>query len=505
MKIVSFITAVLMLASISFAQTNNEKLKMLGRFYFDDSDERIVAYQLNENGELRLGGINSFQIWDTRSNRILEKKRHGIKGFKSSDGQTVLSPNLCFSPDLRRAVVLSSEYKERDAQGKKIKKYSLAEFWNVETGGKIKIFDDVAESVNNVLWNDDGTVLVVEHLAGGTFISMSLGDFEIAFRDGESGKLKAAISVKNLIWQYLTPDGKRFLTVSGLRKEFLGIDYASQKAPTIDVWNTETGKIEKSFDIGDDVYFSRTTKLKVSPDGKRLALVQKSRQSETEDRLLIFNLDEVADQPKFTIKAAPQITDSELTYTPDSRFVALDSDKNTQIYSLETGARVNEIDMVDPPALWLAANSIALYPNNAKLTGIRTDDGASLFEKPIVYKTTEVPNGTYTTTNGNRQENTTTTVVDYTRIAPHPNDVLFLEYSNKYASICDGRDGAILQSLIKPALIIKRNLKILGIKIGSYLDDGKNTISTGEWSDDGKFLMIRDYEGVSISVWEVNK
>lgn len=509
MRVVKLLAIIFVFFYFAGAQTTAEKFKFVGRFYFEDSDERILSHELTEEGKLSLVGANYFQVWDIKTNKIVEKKRHGIKNLLQSGASNVFSQNT------RRAVVLSRELKEYDSLGKKIKRYSPAELWDAASGEKIAVFDNISEPVKSVLWSDDGKILVTasdenfgksggyRFTEGGELLGNEVGETQIVFRDGISGERRAVISVSNLTWRYLSADGAQLLTTSGPKKEVIGIDYASQKAATIDVWNTANGKLEKSFVIGDDVYFSRTRKLQVSPDGKHLALVQKSRKSDADDRLLIFRLDGDA-LPEFVIKASPQIADSDLTYTPDGKFVAVDSGKNTQIYSLETGAKKGEIINFDPPYFWLGENSIALYGSGDKITGIRTSNGEQIFQQTVVYKTTEVGKGSYTTdSNGNQKEDTETVVVDFTTIAARPEDTLFLEYSHKYATVCDARNGAIVQKLVEPAQIVKRKRKILGVTIGTYLDDGKNTVSQGEWSSDGKYVLIRDYEGVSISIWEL--
>jgi len=508
MKFLKLILFGLICLQFVSAQTQTEKLQFIGDFNFNNSYEKIADYKLTESGKLVLVNADNYLVWDIKTKKVIKKNHHGA--YFASGADTGV-----FSPDKKRVLTLSRQYTERDALDKKIKKHTNAELWNVETGEKLAVFDKLERPLLGGAWSDDGLVLVtsieletdknaVQTAADKKKLDETVTQNKISFWDGLNGKLRSEITVKNLVWRYLSADGSRLLTASGPKKEFIGIDYASDKAATIDVWNTMTGQIEKSFVVGDDVFFTRTFKLRVSPNGKLLALVQKSRQKDSEDRLLVFNI-EAGTSPVLVIKANPQIADSEIAYTPDSKYVALDSGKNTQIYSLENGAKMVEILNYDPPDFWFVDNTIAVYNGLGRVTGVRVANSALSFVRDVPYATQTVGTGSYTTdSNGNTTESTETIVVDSTKVVPNPNNSLFLEHSNKYATVCDAQTGQVVQRLVQPKQIVKRKLKILGIPVGSYIDDGERTVASADWSPDGRYAVVRNYNGRSLSIWEIN-
>ncbi|HEX8734759.1 MAG TPA: hypothetical protein VF721_05500, partial [Pyrinomonadaceae bacterium] len=338
---------------------------------------------------------------------------------------------------------------------------------------------------------------------GGEILGNSVGEVEISVWDAETLEKRTSITVSNLTWRYLSLDGEKLLTTSGPKRNMLGVNYASEKASTIDVWNTRTGKLEKQLAIGDETFFTRTRKLMVSPDGKTLAFVLKSRKSDADDQMLVWDIYDASAAPKYTLKANPRIGDSAVGYSPDGKLVALDTGKNAQFYEISTGAKKFEIADFEVPDFWFAENKVALFNKDEKILGVEIPSGKTLYEKEVFYRTETRGNGTYMTDDkGNMMENTDTVVVDYTRIVPHPSNRFFIAYSNQSVRVYDALTGDNLRSLVIPPPVTTKKIKLIKIIPVKYKDFGENLVTRAEWSDDGRMVLILDDKKKSISIWE---
>jgi WD40 repeat protein len=492
----------------AFAQISDEKFKFKGKFDFDNPAEKILHYELFDNGEkLRLLGERSIQVWDVKNNKVLETRRHGIENLWSA-------PFGGVSPDKSKFIVLGFEEKRKDLPKVEIP----AKVYDARTGKLLAVLDKTDKLVRAALWSKNGKTLVTSsdedfarhygyrYTEGGEILANSVGEIEVSFWDGENLEQRTSIKVSNLTWRYLSPDGEKLLTTSGPKRNMLGVDYASEKAATIDVWNTLTGKLEKQMPIGDETFFTRTRKMMVSPDGRTLAFILKSRKSDADDRMLIWDIYDANTAPKYTLKANPKIDDSAVGYSPDGKLVALDSGKNAQFYEISTGAKKFEITGSEVPDFWFADNKVALFDKSEKLVGVDIPSGKTLFEKEVFYRTETRGLGTYMTDDkGNTMENTETVVVDYTRVVPHPNNRFFIAYSNQSVRIYDALSGNNLRSLVIPPPIITKKIKILKVIPMKYKDFGDNLVTRAEWSDDGKMILILDAGQKAVSIWEMKE
>lgn len=496
-------------STVALAQISDERFQFKGKFDFDNPAEKILHYELFEGGEkLRLFGERSIQIWDVKNKKVLESRPHGIENLWAA-------PLSDLSPDKSKFVAL--EFRVKPEKNSPVVEVP-AKIYDARTGKLLAVLDKTDKPVRAALWSENGKTLVTSsdedfarqfgyrYHEGEQLIGNQVGEIEISFYDGETLEPRATVKVNNLTWRYLTPDGEKLLTTSGPKRDVLGIPYASEKASTIDVWNTHTGRLEKQLPIGDETFFTRTRKLMVSPDGRTLALVLKSRKSDADDRMLVWDIYAADTAPKYTLKANPKIDDSALGYSPDGKLVALDSGKNAQFYEISTGAKKFEVLNMDVPDYWLADNHVGLFDKFEKIRGVEIPSGKILYEKEVFYRTEERGKGTYTTdSEGNTKEDTETVVVDYTRIVPHPNNKFFITYSNQSVRVYDALTGNNLRSLVIPPPVIEKKKKIIGIIKIKFKDYGENLVSRAEWSPDGRMILILDDKKKSLSIWEMKE
>lgn len=505
----SFCTAFLFLIFsfvAAFAQISDEKFEFRGKFDMDEPSERVLHYELFDNGEkLRLFGERSIQIWDVKNRKVLENVKHGIENLWLASS--------IVSPDKSKLIVFAYEAPRQ----KKMPKIEIpAKIYDARTGKLILVLDKTAKPVKSAMWSDNGKTLIMSsdnqfapsysyrRASEGTVISGGLGEVELSFWNGDNLEYRASATVNNVTWRYLTPDGEKFLITSGPKRDLLGIDYASEKAATIDIRSTRDGKLERQLLIGDETFFTRTRKLMVNPDGRTLALILKSRKSDADDRMLVWDIYASETTPKYTLRADPKIGDSELGYSPDGKIVALDTGKNAQFYEISTGAKKFEIADFEVPDFWFNDNKVALFQKPEKIRGVEIPSGRQIYEEPVAYRTEEHGTGVYTTdSNNNMVEGKETVVVDSTEIVPHPSNRFFIAQSKQSVKVYDASTGINLRSLVIPPPIIEKKHKILGVFKIKFKEFGENLVTRAEWLNNGKTIAILDFKQKSISLWEI--
>lgn len=471
------------------AQTGADDFKFVGRFDFENPNERILAYKPLEDGKLQLVGSNTFQIWDTANNKVLESKHHDIENLTAASFGGA-------NPRQDKILVLGGLDFE--------KKTFPTSVWDVKAAKRIAVLDKGARAVVSGVWSKNGkTFITASNTAFASGVMDHERETELCFYDGETLAFRGAIQIEDLTWLYLSDDGERLYTTSVPRKKGLfGIAFVNGMANVIKIWNTQTAQAEGNFSVGGDDFATLTWKLSPSSDGKYFALVSKNRNGDDDShRVLIWEISGKAALPKYSIKANPKISSSTISYSPSGKYFALDAGRTAQIYELETGELKFELVNSIVPQFWLDDERVALYNYSGKIRAFKMETGKLLYEEKAVYETTDVPTGISTTDeNGNYKQETTSEVTDYTRVAAHPNGRFFVAYSNKTAKVYDARTGANLMTLISPPPTFEKKRKFLGIPLPKARG-GENLVKEAGWFADGKTIFVHDWRGTSISLW----
>lgn len=499
MKFLRTLTLFLFFSSLTLSQTTAPHFVLKGKFFFNDWREQVIAYDLFENDEkLRMIGARFFQIWDVKNKKVIESFDHRIDDLSTWNFGGI-------SPDKTKLLVLGYEKRGpmRDSPREKIP----AKIYDLETGRLVKVLDTDDKISRSAFWSKNGKTLITADNQGVDPLAISYRtETNFSFWDGETFEFRGSLKLDNLTWFYLTPDGENLLTTSGdSKKGWFWIPYVSGKANIVKVWNTKTLENYKNLSVGDEDFHTYAGKLSPSPDGKYLALVSKNAHNDSDHRVLIWDISG-SETPKHTIRANPKISDSLISYSPDSKYFALDSGADTQIYELATGKLTSEISNIDPPDFWLDDNKVALYDKIDKLRGFSIPGGKMIFEEKIAYRTTEQPTGPQTTdANGNIVQDTETVVLDSTYAVPSPGGDLFLTYGKQAVKVYDSTSGKILQTLVTPPPVTYQKIKILGIPMGKTRDYGKDLVDKAQWSPDGKMIAILDAGRESVALWELTR
>ncbi|MCW5962133.1 MAG: WD40 repeat domain-containing protein [Pyrinomonadaceae bacterium] len=481
------------------APNSNGNVEYKGRFDLENPREQIKTYKFLDDGKsLLLIGERHFQFWDVENREVLKIVPHEIASNRKS-GSWILSPD-------GKKLVAFNVVPLEDAKTFEF----VVSVWDVETGRQIAVFDKEKHPEKAGKFSKDGSTLITTdnplffvsdylyedrrtNVGEGIPLGLYVGNSKVSFWDGETLEHRSDISLTDVSWYFLTPDGERLFTTQGEKKNLLGIPYSTEKADFISIWNTRNGQLEKQVPIGDDRYFVRTRKMQVSPDGKYLALIQKSRKRDSDDRLLIWQMDEFGDKPKFSIKANPKISDSDLIYSPDGKFVAMEAGGKVQIYELETGKLASQLRKAEMPDLWLANNSVAIDIDEKKIKAFDMVSDRAIYQRRVVYED-------YSTTDytgspdaeGNYP--TATEIINFTRFSARKDGDAFLMFHNSSLEVVDPTSGRSIVNLITPKYDLKKK------KFSS-----EKLIYKAGWAVDGKYIFAFNSDRTAIEIWQYLK
>lgn len=69
MRFLKIIFLAFAFSSLALAQTSVDNFKFLGKFDFENPNERILAYELLGGSKFELIGSNTFQLWDAANDK----------------------------------------------------------------------------------------------------------------------------------------------------------------------------------------------------------------------------------------------------------------------------------------------------------------------------------------------------------------------------------------------------------------------------------------------------
>ncbi len=458
-----------------FGQTDTSLFTLKGTFDFENPAEEIVTHRFLDDGrKLSLLGANTIQIWDVEKQEVISARRHEIEELRRYNVDEL-------SPDMSK---LFYTRRKRIEYGS----FHSVYVFDLNTLKQVRVFDP--RKFIRGEWSKDGR----------TFVSVSEGDkpdpkksnknFIVSFWDGDTLEPLKSLTIQDLNWWYLSPDGAQFFATSVPTKKWLGLipNEMANKATTITVWDTKTGQVAKKLSIGDEDFGVLTWKLMPSPSGRYIAMVSKHKSKEEEHRILFWELNG-SEAPKYSIKADPRLSDSNIRYSPDERFFAVDSGKNIQVYQSETGQKKGEILNTNLPDHWLPGDQLLFTTFAKKMRAFSVATGNMIYENPLIYES-------YSSSSTDVSGDTTSTetiVTDQTIVVPNPAGKVYLTYSNQYVKLYKADSGELIETILQPPLTV--------VKLKRAIRE-KTYVNKAGWSEDGKTLYIINNEKTSISLWD---
>lgn len=475
--------------------------RLKGDFGFQDRKERIMLdkYMEREN-RLWLLGSESLLLLDVGNAKVLESKPSAFPALAVSANCDF--DDWVFSPDGRKILIIEKVKKDKKKDktkdtAKEVVKQNVS-IWDSLTEERIAVLDRVQERIKAGSWSKNGKTLVTYDYDFNLMVNAPT-KMAVSFWDGETFAHRYSISVDFPTWTHWSDDGRRFFAATGRRKSLFGVKYVSDSRGIINIWDTSKEQIEKTISVSDPNFNIRTSKVSVSPDGRFFVFVNKHKSKSAEHRLLAWEMNGSISQ-KYEFKANPKIDDSYVRFSPDGKYFALDAGKNLQIYETQTGEKRFELPDVEPPDFWLNDNQTLINDGFKKMAAFEVPNGRKLYEQKLIHHSVDMPTGTGTTDlNGNTTYDTTTVILDSTRLVAHPGGKMFLTYSKQYVKVFDSRTGELLQTIISPDLAAPTPdfCKKFPKQCKGDL------VWKAGWSKDGKMLYVFNANRQSVTLWEL--
>lgn len=525
----SFVVVIIFLSLAAAAQTPvankpEDLFQFSGSFHSYDGGGEVYGYDLMEDNRrlrvLRESVIHFVDLEKNSANVIVQHENAdaATANLFTRDGGVSRKRFLGVSAD--KSKFLSGSFRAKEKQPKDAEFFIVpAKVFDAHNGKWIKNLDATKLPVESGLWSRNNRILLTtsaefypfnyqtsalyETRGNGDFHSGALGTTEITLWDGDTLDKRATIEINNLTFGFLSPDGEKLVTASGAARDLVGIDYVSDKAVTLQIWNTGNGKLEKEFVLGDENHFFLASKLKIFPDGKFAALVLKNRKSRADDKLVILDLTETT--PKLVINPAQTITDSVVSYSPDGALVAVEAEKNSLVYNTRTGELVSTLNNFKVPDFWFDENRIALRDHYGRLTAVEIKTGKVVLDEHAGALYREYYVGWADPFDGNN-DNDYDHQLFSPQVIPHPDGKTFLFFSNQALKIYDATTGKVVQTLIEAPPIRKRKNKIFGISFGKEtIVNTTKFIEYAGFTDDFKKIYVVGARYSNVLLWKIKE
>jgi len=497
------ITLLFFFTSVAAVSQSRPVLQAKAELRLEDAEDQIITEKLlpSEN-KLLLVGQKNIRLWDSVTGKLLASRPIDLPDI-TEDKPRVISPNGLY-------MIVFGNY---DARDKRNQVKRPASIWSLETGKQIAVFDKTTRPVRYAAWSRNGKTLVTASDA----IDQDRYDsdpVEISFWDGESFQYFNTVPADNIKWSYLSADGGKFLYSVAKIKKLLIDKFLTESSGPISVWDIRTGKVEQTIFANANDQEQGMRSISISPDERFLTYVTQPPKSEDVERtLVVLNIDSnYAINRKYEIKPTPKISDWSASFSPDGKYLALTTGKVgywsyagglvLQLYATEAGSKIAELPKHYAPGFWLNDDQVLLFDYGEKLEAVEVPSGRKLYENKLIYKffqDTKTHNGVpgltvrWTEYRGFH-------IIDETKIVPHVSGRMFLTYSNQYVKVYDAQTGAVLQTLVEPAVDTS---KPVDPKKEPRLSKAP-LVSKAYWSSDGKTLYIVSADKKSVSLWSMN-
>lgn len=304
------------------AQANKELFTLNGRLGLSDKGEEVVqTTSLGTGNRFLIVGKSQVQLWDIPSARLINSYSHKITGFQHVGFLMRLFnvPNHMEVNSEGTRGILMSKGPDKKSDNK------VAAVWNLQTGEKLAVLDRSVEPFRSAFFSENGKTIMSMH--------GEMKDAELSFWDAETFAHRTAITIKDLSFHQLSRDGEHVYIGSAKANKWLGITVIGfDTSKGIELWNTRTAKLEKTYVDGDIKFWNPyNSSPAVSRDEKYLAARSEG------NRMVVW---ETAGDgsPKYAIPAGDPKKKLRLVgISDDSRYLLTRTDEEADVYELETG------------------------------------------------------------------------------------------------------------------------------------------------------------------------
>lgn len=224
-----------------FAQTGKEMFGLEGRYSLTEKEDGVVQSAPFDNGNrILLIGRKGVQLIDVPSASLIKSYGHKIDGFMAPflHMMALYPEQVKVNPKGRNGIVLKKGV--RNVNGGTIRG---AVVWDLQNGERLAELTR-SEAVRSAVYSADGSTIMTVH--------GPLKRTEVAFWDARTFAFRTSISVKDLGLCRLSADGEKVFIGPAKAKKPLGLLVTGfEPIQGIGMWNTRTGKLEKTFVDGD--------------------------------------------------------------------------------------------------------------------------------------------------------------------------------------------------------------------------------------------------------------
>lgn len=469
MKLLSSLILCAILTTAAFGQTGRAYFQMSERLTFSEKDDGFIRTRSARGGrQLMLLGKSRLQIWEPENTKLVNATGHMLASS--------LGSNFLQKLDYRPERTALSPNSARGVFTGKIKGYGndlVASVWDLSAGRLIDVLKAEGE-VQTVKYSADGATILT--------ISGPPKDSVLTFWNAADNSHRNSIRVADLSFAHLTPDGTQVYTGSAKAKKWAGSINSYESGKSISLWNTASGKLEKTFTAGADLEFAnwRNENTAVSADERYLV----SRV--TGNKLAVWET--AGDgQPLYVLNEADPKSELRLLgITRDSKYLMAVRGEKAELYKLATGKLYRTFPMLNELVYSVSNDSRFLFIKDSyAVYAFDIDKEKQLYRLPFERKQEEPPNP-----NG---PNYVHTLEDF-QASPDSKYVMVYGYSE--VRIHDIETGALLQSLIDPKQV-RYTAK------GKISDSGLHNNMAG-WAGENGSIYVFDKTGNAFFLWNKN-
>jgi WD40 repeat protein len=359
--------------------------------------------------------------------------------------------------------ILTSKADEKSGKNK------VVGVWNLETGERLALLDRPLKPLRSAFFSENGATIMSMH--------GELKEAELSFWDAATFSHRAAITFQDLSFHQLSRDGEHIYIGSAKANKWLGITVIGfETSKGIGLWNTRTGKLEKTYADGDIKFWNPfNSSPVVSSDEKYLAA--------RSDGNKIIVWETAGDgSPKYAIPAGdPKKKLRLLGMSSDSRYLLTARDEEAEIYDLGTGKLYRKFSLKHDSTYDLSPDSKYAFRRSQGSVGVYDlENEKHLYALPLTVRTEQ-------------RENEANYEYEVESIRVSPDSKFIMVYGDRDVRIYDIATGEALQTLVDP-------------QRAKYKDNGKiksNGLDNNRvgWLASGDSIYVFAEDGRSFYIW----
>ena len=457
----------LLFSASILAQTDKELFKLNGPLGLPDPDGGPVqTVPLKNANRFLVIGKNRVQVWDIADARLVNTYIHKITGFQDVGllRRFFNFPNqMEINRDGTLGILLSKAQDDKSAKNK------VVGVWNLQTGERLAILDRGLKPLRSAFFSENGATIMSMH--------GELKEAELSFWDAGTFTHRASITFQDLSFHQLSRDGEHIYIGSAKANKWLGITVIGfETSKGIQLWNTRTGKLEKTY-IDGDIKFWNTLNSSpvVSSDEKYLA-------ARSEGNKIVVWETAGDGTVKYTIPAGdPKKKLRLIGISGDSKYLLTALNEEAEIYELETGKLYRRLSLRYGATYDLTPDSKYTVRRLQGWVGVHDlENEKAVFGLSLKVKTEQ-------------RENEASYEYEVENAQVSPDSKFLMVYGDNDVRIYDMATGNLVQTLVDPQRVKYKDN-------GKIKENGLDNSRAG-WLASGDSIYVFAGDGKSFYLW----